>query len=612
MTQGNEFRFQVDLRGVIDLLSHHLYSGPKVFIRELLQNAADAIQARRQLDSAFTGTIQLECIQRKGSPSTLIVQDDGIGLTEEEIHSFLATVGQSSKRDGFAARREEFLGQFGIGLLSSFMVSDEIVVVTRSAKPGSHPTLEWRGKSDGTYSVRILDTETPAGTQVFLRAAATACELFEPESLRGLARHYAGFLRPTIQWCADGVVESINVEPIWSADLTDPVAKERVMRFGKEMFEQDFLDVVSIHSVAGEVVGLAYILATTARTGVKLSHRVYLKNMLLTVGTVDLLPPWACFSQCIFNASALRPTASREAFQEDVTLERAREELGRSLRSYLVQMARMEPLRLRKLIGVHDLPLKQLAAEDDECLELFADWFSFETSLGTMTLGEFLSDNELVRYVPTRDQFRQIAPVAAAESVPVVNAGYVFEQEIMQRLPNVRPNLAVQVFEVEELADRFEPLSLDDREETIAFERFADLVLQSLKCRVELVRFRPTILPALFVVNEDGMFLRSLEQSREVADEVWKGVLDNFSQEVAPRSYSRLFLNYDNDLVRQIAALADRAGQQRCIEMLFIQSLLLGHFPLGPKESRLLNDGLSGILHWALKTRKELDHDSGQ
>lgn len=607
MAQGKEFRFQVDLGGVIDLLSHHLYSGPKVFMRELLQNGVDAIQARRQLDSTFTGTIQLECIQRKGSPPTLIVQDDGIGLTEEEIHSFLATVGQSSKRDAFAAHREEFLGQFGIGLLSSFMVSEEIVVVTRSAKPGTHPTLEWRGKSDGTYSVRVLDSEVPPGTQVFLRASASVHELFEPQSLRGLAKHYAGFLRPTIQWSADGVVETINVEPIWSADLNDPVAKERVMLLGKEMFEQDFLDVVSVRSVAGDVVGLAYVLGTPARTGVKLPHRVYLKNMLLTVGTVDLLPTWACFVQCIFNATELRPTASREAFQEDDALEQAREELGRSLRSYLVQMARSDPNRLRKLIGVHDLALKQLAAEDDECLELFADWFSFETSLGTMTLGEFLSENEVVRYVPTRDQFRQIAPVAAAELVPIVNAGYVFEQEIMQRLPNVRANLTVQVFEVDELADRFEPLSLDDREETIEFERFADLVLQSLKCRVELVRFRPTILPALYVVNEDGMFLRSLEQSREVADEVWQGVLDNFSQEVAPRSYSRLFLNYENGLVKQIVGLADRSGQQRCVEMLYIQALLLGHFPLGPKESRLLNDGLSGILQWALNSRRELD-----
>lgn len=607
MAQGNEFRFQVDLRGVIDLLSHHLYSGPKVFIRELLQNATDAIQARRQIEPSFTGAIQLECIHRQGSPPTLIVQDDGIGLNEEEIHTFLATVGQSSKRDGFATRREEFLGQFGIGLLSSFMVSEEIVVVTRSAKPGSHPTLEWRGKSDGTYSVRVLDAETPVGTQVYLRAAATAEELFEPETLRGLARHYAGFLRPTIQWSAGGAIEQINHEPIWEIDLSDPSDKERALLFGKEMFEQEFLDVVSIRSVAGDVVGLAYILATPARTGVKLPHRVYLKNMLLTAGTADLLPAWACFAQCILNATALRPTASRESFQEDATLEQAREELGRSLRSYLVAMGRTEPHRLRKLISVHDLPLKQLAAEDDECLELFADWFSFETSLGTMTLGEFLRENEVVRYVPTRDQFRQIAPVAAAEAVPVVNAGYVFEQEILQRLPNVRPNLSVQPFEIEELADRFEPLSLDEREETIEFERFADLVLQAMKCRVELVRFRPTLLPALYVVNEDGMFLRSLEQSREVADELWRGVLDNFSQEVAPRSYSRLFLNYDNDLVRQIVVLADRSGQQRCIEMLYIQALLLGHFPLGPKESRLLNDGLSGILQWALKTRKELE-----
>ena len=118
-----EHKFQVNLRGVIDLLSDNLYSGPQVYLRELLQNAVDAVVARRKVDSSHTGSITMELTQSNGkNPPTLMVQDDGVGLTEEEIHQFLATIGQSSKRESLD--RSDFIGQFGIGLLSGFVVSE--------------------------------------------------------------------------------------------------------------------------------------------------------------------------------------------------------------------------------------------------------------------------------------------------------------------------------------------------------------------------------------------------------------------------------------------------------------------------------------------------------
>src|SRR5437763_1916769 len=80
---------------------------------------------------------------------------------------FLAPIGETSKRDADGRRTGDYLGQFGIGLLSCFVVSDEIVVVTRSARE-NHPAVEWRGQADGTYSVRVLDADLAPGTQVYL------------------------------------------------------------------------------------------------------------------------------------------------------------------------------------------------------------------------------------------------------------------------------------------------------------------------------------------------------------------------------------------------------------------------------------------------------------
>ena len=107
-------RFQVDLSGIISVLSQHLYSTPAVAFRELLQNGMDAIHARRLIEEGHEGSIVFEVVPG-GEACVLIVEDNGIGLTEEEIHQFLATIGGSSKRVDSA--RGEFIGQFGIGRL---------------------------------------------------------------------------------------------------------------------------------------------------------------------------------------------------------------------------------------------------------------------------------------------------------------------------------------------------------------------------------------------------------------------------------------------------------------------------------------------------------------
>ena len=133
--------FQVDLRGVVDLLSHHLYGSPRVYVRELLQNAVDAITARRAAEPDAPALVRIEPPELTGD-GTLRVHDTGIGLTEAQVHELLATIGRSSKRDELGFARHEFLGQFGIGLLSCFLVADEIRVLTRH---GDEPTVRWTG-----------------------------------------------------------------------------------------------------------------------------------------------------------------------------------------------------------------------------------------------------------------------------------------------------------------------------------------------------------------------------------------------------------------------------------------------------------------------------------
>lgn len=601
-----DYKFQINLRGIIDLLSNHLYSGPEVFLRELLQNGVDAIRARQTFEPNHAGEIAMEVVAaRGGKPATLVFSDNGIGLTEEEIHRFLATIGQSSKGAEFWERPSDFIGRFGIGLLSCFVVSDEIVVITRSARGGS-PTMEWRGRPDGTYSIKVLEYDMEPGTQVYLSCKSGSEDYFAADAIETKAVHYGGLLPYAIHLQAGKGKRRINAErPPWREKYTSP-DKQRtaLLEYGQRTFDMDFFDAIPLRSGAGEVDGVAFVLPFSPSLATKRTHRVYLKHMLLSENAENLMPEWAFFVKCVVNANDLRPMASRESFYEDEQLEAARETLGRCLKDYLTNLAKRDQKRLQKFIALHALSIKALAVRDDEFYRLFINWLPFETSLGEMTLGEFRQKSDVLRYVPKLDEFRQIARVAAAQSLGVVNGGYVHDAELLEKYSEVFPAEQVEVVDPASLTESFDELTLEEREQVFKLVKAADLVLQPFKCSAEIRKFRPAELPALYSTSHDAGFLRSVEQSKEIADALWSSVLDNLAEKHGRDVYAQLCFNYNNPLIRRLAGLTNRTLLQRSIQMLYVQALLLGHHPLNAKEMTLLNEGLLGLIEWGVQAEE--------
>jgi molecular chaperone HtpG len=601
-----DYKFQINLRGIIELLSNHLYSGPEVFLRELLQNGVDAIRARLHHDPGHQGEITLEVLGTHGKhPPTLVFTDNGIGLTEEEIHRFLATIGQSSKNAEFWERPSDFIGQFGIGLLSCFVVSEEIVVITRSAGAADAHTIEWRGKPNGTYTVKVLDRDLAPGTRVYLTCKKGCEEHFDPERVAERAMHFGGLLPYPIRLITGNGSRQLNAEgPPWRRRYAN--AEDRrtaLLEYGRKSFDMDFFDAIPLRSAVGEVEGVAFVLPFSPSLATKRTHRVYLKNMLLSENAEDLVPDWAFFVKCVVNANDLRPTASRESFYEDDKLAATREALGQCLRDYLFGLAKKEPQRLQQLIALHYLTIKALAVRDDEFYRLFIDWLPFETTLGEMTLGEYRRQNPVLRYVTHLDQFRQIAQVAAAQDLCILNGAYTYNAELLEKFKDVFPDEQVEEVEPASLTQSFEDLTLDERERTFALVKAADVVLQSFKCAAEIKKFMPAELPALYSTNAEAGFLRSVEQSREISDDLWASVLDNLTHKHASEIYAQLCFNYHNPLIRKMAQLRNRTLLQRSIQMLYVQALLLGHHPLNAREMALLNEGLLGLIEWGLNAQ---------
>lgn len=192
-------KFQVDLHGVVDLLSNHLYSSPRVYLRELLQNAVDAITARRAVEADAPGRIDVRVDEGRIS-----ISDSGIGLDPGQVTELLATIGRSSKRDEIGFARTEFLGQFGIGLLSAFMVAEEIQVVTR---PAGGPTTLWVGTADGRYSLAEAPERDEIGTTVTLTARRGAEQWYKLATVVELIRLFGALLPLEIRVNGDQVTD---------------------------------------------------------------------------------------------------------------------------------------------------------------------------------------------------------------------------------------------------------------------------------------------------------------------------------------------------------------------------------------------------------------------
>ncbi|MGW5674875.1 HSP90 family protein [Streptomyces sp. NPDC003860] len=591
--------FQVDLRGLVDLLSHHLYSSPRVYVRELLQNAVDAVTARQALHPEARVRIRLA-----SSAGRVSIEDSGIGLTAEEVHTLLATIGRSSKRGGehgLESARREFLGQFGIGLLACFVVARQIRVVTRSARTPDAAPVEWLASDDGSYTVRILpDAARPEpGTTVHLEPRPGSEEWTRPDRVEELARDFGSLLPYDIVFSADGGPERpITDRPaVWDREHPSPAAR-RVALSGHcaKLFGFTPLDTIDLDLPVAGVRGVAYVLPEPTSPAHRAGHRTYLKGMLLTDRADNLLPEWAFFVRAVVDTDTLRPTASRENLYDDETLAAVREALGGAVRQWLAELAASDPQRLAAFLSVHHLGVKSLARHDAELFELMLPWLPFETSDGQLSLDEFAAAHGEVHFTRTVEEFRQIAPIAAAHGLGVVNAGYTYDADLLALLPAVRPAVKVTELNAGAVTERLDPVATSAELALAAFLATARTRLDPHGCDVVLRAFQPVTMPALFLDDRQARHERDRATAQENADSLWSDILGSL-RNTAPRA--RLVLNHNNPLIRRIAALPEPELTATAVESLYGQALLMSQRPLRPADTTLLNRAFLGLLEWA-------------
>ncbi|MDT0013611.1 HSP90 family protein [Listeria cossartiae] len=592
-------RFQVNLAGMIDILSNHLYDEKDVYIRELLQNATDAIRARKKIDPTLEGKIHASLIGDINE-KTLILEDNGIGLTEDEVHAFLATIANSSKGeknfDGESSN--DFIGRFGIGLLSCFIVSDEIVMISTSQKDGG--TTEWRGKADGTYSVRKIETDTrEPGTQVYLRLRAgleehPECE--EVEYLINTLKKYGASLESDIIVEINGLEEEINnwTKKFSNKETLFKLSKEQIIQYGEYILGTHFQDYFLIENESGRTFGIAYMIPHAVQINAIRKNTVFLNNMYVTSEANNILPDWSFFAKCVIWTDELQPVASREAFYKNERLTSVADELGVALKKGIETLPEEA---LMKLLATHYLGFKALASEDAPFLKLIYPYLPVRTLNGEEKLGDIIAKNDVIYYTYSVDDFRQIKDIARSSGMTLINGGYSYDSPILAQLSYFVEGTEFVLIQPEEMTDKLRPMTADEEQAYQPILTEMNSMMAEFDTDVLIKHFEPKDLPIIFIHSTATQELRELERAVEETTSVFSDILESIQKEQEPAPLAHLYLNLDNELIKRLFSSGKSVDELSVIvNVLYIQALLLGHYPLKRKEMELMNQNMLRIL----------------
>jgi molecular chaperone HtpG len=408
-------KFLVDLGGVLSILSESIYTaGPEVFIRELMQNGQDAITARRLIEPGFAGVMSLEVVTSDDGAVTVVVEDNGIGLTLEESRRALATIAFSTKKnEDESADTSPFVGRFGIGILSGFLVADEITIFSRRAGSDAVP-VHWVGNIGGTFTTLPSTSMKEPGSSVILRLRADAAKDFGASDVFEVAQKYGRYLPHPVTFRSGDKTQLVTDEdPLWESSADS----HEVLQRGGEIFEVPMLSAFPFESRDAGAKGIAFIQAESCHATAEATHVVFIKNMLVSERALDLEPPKAPFLRLFFNSDRLRPNAGRDAVMaNDPRLPALRRDVEAALKKHLARLHRENPDVCAEIVASQYRCLAELAEKDRAYLGLLVDWLPLETTLGRLTLGEILKRHtSKLEYVTDTTEFQRVQAKARAE-----------------------------------------------------------------------------------------------------------------------------------------------------------------------------------------------------
>ncbi|MFU8894367.1 MAG: molecular chaperone HtpG [Luteolibacter sp.] len=559
--------FRAEIRQLLDLVVHSLYTDKEIFLRELVSNASDSMEKLRHIEATekdvHSPTLPLEIhITTDKEAGTLTIADHGIGMNHDELVQNLGTIAHSGTKAFLATLKEtgkapgDLIGQFGVGFYSAFMVAEKVEIHTRSWRADGEP-LVWISDGQGGYEIEAGADDTPRGVKMVLHLKEGEKEYAEEHRVRHLIERYSNFVGFPILLNGTRVNE---VEALWlknKSDVTDEQYKA-FYQFACRAFDEPSF---RLHFSADAPIAINALLFLPTDNPEKMGFAkaepgvaLYSRKVLIDASPEGLLPEWMRFVRGVIDSPDIPLNISRESMQDSALVRKIGSVISKRVIKLLEKEAEADPEKYRAFYRNFERFLKEGVANDYANREPLAKLLRFESSLtdpgAVCGLGDYVArmkdGQDAIYYLvgPGRDHI-ETSPYLEAFKARGLEVAYftdAVDEYVVEALGTFDGKKLVSI--------RHGGVELDDAdadgeslsdEETTALCEFLKNHLGDRVTRVDKGK-RLVDSPVIALVPSDGMS----PQMRQMM----KAMDENFKDEVKVE----LEINPRHPLIRKLAA----------------------------------------------------------
>ena len=599
--QGTETRgFQSEVKQILHLMIHSLYSNKEIFLRELISNASDAADKLRfkalENPDLYAGDGELGVrIWVNKEAGTLSISDNGIGMTRDEVIENLGTIAKSGTKaflesiGSDQAKDSQLIGQFGVGFYSAFIVADKVTVRTRAATAKADQAVMWESAGEGEYTISDDNKET-RGTEIILHLKEDEKEFLDDWRLRSIISKYSDHIslpvevQTTDEESKEVKWEKVNkAQALWTRSKSD-ITDEEYKEFYKHL-SHDYADPLSWshNRVEGkqEYTSLLYIPAKAPwdmwNRDNKHGLKLYVQRVFIMDDAEQFMPNYLRFVKGLIDSNDLPLNVSREILQDNKITQSLRNACTKRVLQMLEKLAKDDKEQYQQFWGEFGLVLKEGTGEDYANREAIAKLLRFasthtDSDAQTVSLEDYISrmqDGQEKIYYITADSYgaANYSPhleLFRKKGIEVLLLSDRIDEWMMSNLTEFDGK---QFQSVSKSDESIEKLADQDSEEQKQVEKelepFIERVKTVLGDKVKEVKIthRLTNTPAVVTTAAD-------EMSTQMAK------LFAAAGQKAPDIKYTFEINPDHKLVKRIADTQEESEFTDWVELLLDQALL--------------------------------------
>ena len=388
-----KFEFQAEIKQLLDIVIHSLYTEKEIFVRELVSNASDALEKLRHTQitekEIFDDKAELEIsLTTDDKAKTLTIQDTGIGMTRDELVKNLGTIAHSGSKQFLkalgenGAKNSNLIGQFGVGFYSAFMVAKSVKVYSKSWRT-AEPGHVWSSDGSGSYEVEEA-ADLPRGTKVVIELKDDCGDYAQDWKIKEILERYSAFVSFPIK--LNG--KHINtVQALWLRSKNE-IKDEEYTEFYKFQAHAHDEPRLRLHFSADAPIAINALLFVpkdnTEKFGMsrlEASVSLYCRKVLIDAKPKDLLPEWLRFLKGVIDSEDLPLNISRETMQDRSLIEKLNKVVTKRFLKFLAEEAEARPDAYNEFYTEFGIFLKEGAAMDWTHKEQLTKLLRFESSL---------------------------------------------------------------------------------------------------------------------------------------------------------------------------------------------------------------------------------------